>query len=428
MPPPPTLVPRLFDAARLQNPELSTADYRELLKDAHQQLQTEFDNGTCIRLLVSARAEAVDDILRHLWNAAGFNTQGELALLAVGGYGRGELHPYSDIDVLILHNLPALPAGLQDAVSAFIARLWDLGLDIGSSVRSMEECVEGVGEDITIATNLLEVRTLCGPDSLRQTLLRLTRSLWTGIAFFEAKKEEQLERHAKHNFTEYNLEPDLKNAPGGLRDIQTIAWVAKRHFDATTLYDLVNHGFLTEFEYRQLMEGEAFLWRVRFLLHMLARRNENRLLFDYQKTLANLLGYTDSNANRAVEQFMKAYYRAAMNLSMLNEMLLQYFDETILKTAEENEIIPVNDHFQLRDKHIEVRHHQVFAKHPSALLEIFLILAENTLIQGVRASTIRLIWWKPAKSMTISAITRAIVNCSSISCARRTPCFPPCGA
>jgi [protein-PII] uridylyltransferase len=391
MSPPPTLVPRLFDAARLNAPQLSNAEYRDLLKDAHQQLRAEFDGGTCVRLLVSARAQAVDEVLRHVWAAAGLDQTPELALLAVGGYGRGELHPASDVDVLVLHSHDALPADLSEAISAYLSRLWDLGLDIGSSVRSLEECVEGVSQDITIATTLLEVRTLCGPDSLRQTLLQLTRPLWTGAAFFEAKKEEQHDRHAKHNFTEYNLEPDIKNAPGGLRDIQTVAWVAKRHFDAGTLYDLVNHGFLTEFEYRQLMEGEAFLWRVRFLLHMLANRNENRLLFDYQKTIANLLGYTDSNANRAVEQFMKAYYRAAMNLSMLNELLLQYFDETILKTEEDSEIVPVNDHFQLRDNHIEVSHHQVFAKFPSALLEIFLILAENTLIQGVRASTIRLI-------------------------------------
>lgn len=391
MSPPPTLVPRLFDKSRLAPATLSTAQYRDLLKDAHQQLQTEFDNGTCVRLLVSARALAVDEVLHHVWTGAGLGQQPDISLLAVGGYGRGELHPCSDIDVLILHNLPSLSPELQETISGFIARLWDLGLDIGSSVRSLEECVENVGQDITIATNLLEVRTLSGPDHLRQSLLQLTRPLWTGAAFFEAKKEEQLARHGKHNFTEYNLEPDLKNAPGGLRDIQTIAWVAKRHFDATTLYDLVNHGFLTEYEYRQLMEGEAFLWRIRFLLHMLSKRNENRLLFDYQKTIANLLGYTDSNANRAVEQFMKAYYRAAMNLSMLNELLLQYFDETILKTEADSEIVPLNDHFQLRDNHIEVRHHQVFAKHPSALLEIFLILAENTLIQGVRASTIRLI-------------------------------------
>jgi [protein-PII] uridylyltransferase len=160
------------------------------------------------------------------------------------------------------------------------------------------------------------------------------------------------------------------------------------------------------------MEGDAFLWRIRFALHLLSKRNENRLLFDYQKTIANLLGYTDSNANRAVEQFMKAYYRAAMNLSMLNELLLQYFDETILKTEEDSDITPLNEHFQLRENHIEVRHHQVFAKYPSALMEIFLILAEDTRIQGVRASTIRLIMVEARKINDDFRNRHATVNCS----------------
>lgn len=391
MPTPPSLVPQLLDPARLGPAALGAAEYRDLLREVQEALWAQYQSGVGVRLLVAARARAVDQVLVHAWRTRGLDAHAEITLLAVGGYGRGELHPASDVDVLILHSFDVLPEDVAGHIQRYIALLWDLGLDLGSSVRSLSECVDGVSNDITIATNLLEVRTLCGDESLSHTLQDLIRPLWTGEAFFEAKKVEQLERHAKHNYTEYNLEPDIKNAPGGLRDIQTVAWVAKRHFNASTLYDLVGHGFLTEFEYRQLMDGEEFLWRIRFLLHFVAKRNENRLLFDHQKNLATLLGYTDSNANRAVEQFMKAYYRAAMNLSMLNEMLLQYFDETILQASDAVEVMPVNDAFRLRDGAIEVTHHQVFARNPSALLEIFLYLSEHPHVQGVRASTIRLI-------------------------------------
>ncbi len=388
---PPTLTPQVLDISRLNDAVVAPTVYRELLKDAQQQLWAKFEAGESVQLLVEARAVAVDTVLIHAWRSLGLDQEPEMALIAVGGYGRGELHPSSDIDVLILHSYDQLTEALQESVSRFIALLWDLGLDVGSSVRSLSECVAHVSDDITVATTLLEVRTLCGHNGLLQTLLALIRPLWTDAAFYEAKRDEQMARHAKHHNTEYNLEPDIKNAPGGLRDIQTVVWVAKRHFETTNLYDLVTHGFLTEFEYKQLSEGEAFLWRIRFALHGIAKRNENRLLFDHQRTLALTLGYTDSHKNRAVEQFMKEYYRVAMTLSMLNEMLLQYFDEAILR-ADENAIIePISDDFQLHDNYIEVRHHQTFAKNPTALLEIFAILSESPDISGIRASTIRLI-------------------------------------
>ncbi|MBK7300591.1 MAG: [protein-PII] uridylyltransferase [Moraxellaceae bacterium] len=232
---------------------------------------------------------------------------------------------------------------------------------------------------------------MCGRDNLRQNLLELINPLWSDAVFFEAKRDEQIARHHKHNDTEYNLEPDLKNAPGGLRDIQTIVWVTKRHFQTSNLYDLVTNGFLTEYEYKQLAEGETFLWKIRFALHHIAARNENKLLFDYQRNLAQHFGYTDNNANRAVEQFMKEYYRVVMTLSMLNEMLLQYFDEVILKGDEDAHIQVISDDFQIRNNYLEVRHHQVFARNTSALMELFAVLSESDDITGIRASTIRLI-------------------------------------
>lgn len=384
----------LFDASTLSGDDkLPRAAYRDALKKARELLFERFKAGEDIRKLVCMRAWVIDQVLAHAWRGLELDQFSDVALLAVGGYGRGELHPGSDIDVMVLHTQEVLGDGESKAVSDFITLLWDLGLEVGASVRSLNECMDAARDDITIATNLMESRTIIGEEKLRSEMLANTgpEHLWPGKDFFKAKWDEQIERHAKHNNTEYNLEPDIKNAPGGLRDIQTVGWVAKRHFGAATLEDLVGHGFITEAEYRQLSEGLALLWRIRFALHMIAGRSENRLLFDYQRQVALLFGYTDSKETRAVEHLMKAYYRAAMNISMLNEMLLQYFDETILRAHETAVITPINSRFQLRDGYIEVTGNEVFKRSPSGLIEIFVLLGNDADIIGVRASTIRLI-------------------------------------
>lgn len=384
----------LFDDSALSGGEkLPRAAYRDMLKKARDLLFERFKAGEDIRKLVCMRAWVIDQLLVHAWRGLELDKFSDVALLAVGGYGRGELHPGSDIDVMVLHNQEKLGDDESKAVSDFITLLWDLGLEVGASVRSLSECIDAARDDITIATNLMESRTLIGDENLRIEMLASTgpEHLWPGKAFFKAKWDEQIERHGKHNNTEYNLEPDIKNAPGGLRDIQTVGWVAKRHFGAATIEDLVGHGFITEAEYRQLSDGLALLWRIRFALHMIAGRSENRLLFDYQRQVAMLFGYTDSKGNRAVEQLMKAYYRAAMNISMLNEMLLQYFDEAILRAHETAVITPINSRFQLRDGYIEVTSNEVFKRSPSALIEIFVLLGNDGNILGVRASTVRLV-------------------------------------
>ncbi|MES3041276.1 MAG: [protein-PII] uridylyltransferase [Pseudomonadota bacterium] len=363
------------------------------LKAAQAELIERFKEGRDIRLLVREWADAIDEVLRHAWLNLGLDQYADLALLAVGGYGRAELHPASDVDVLILHDGADLPIGAEEAVSQFITHLWDLGLDIGSSVRSLSDCVRLATEDITIATNIMESRTLVGDERLRRDMQRLTGPdrLWPGKAFFIAKRDEQIARHAKHNNTEYNLEPDLKNAPGGLRDIQTIGWVAKRHFGADTLRDLVAHGFITEAEFVELDDCQCVLWRVRFALFIVSGRSDTRVLFDYQRRMAELFGYDDSHANRGIEQLMQDYYRAAMRISMLNEMLLRYFDEAILGEDIHAPVVALNSRFQLRNGIIEVTSEEVFRRYPSALLEIFVLLGDNPEVTEVRASTIRLI-------------------------------------
>ncbi len=384
----------LFDAERfdaaLAAGEPPLPLFREALKAANGVLVDRFHAGRAATELVHARAALVDALLARAWRLHLPDDSPDIALVAVGGYGRGELHPASDIDLLILLRDGDEP--WQEGISAFLTFLWDIGLEVGQSVRNVEECVTEATRDITVATNIQESRLLLGARDLylEQKRLCSPEHIWPGPAFFTAKWEEQIARHARYQDTGYNLEPNIKESPGGLRDIQMIGWVAKRHFGADTLAELVDHGFLTADEYRLLHEGQAFLWRVRFGLHVLAKRREDRLLFDYQRELARLFGYRDTPQRLAVEQFMKQYYRTVMELSRLNEMLLQLFQEEILYPDASETPTPINRRFQARRGFLEVRHENVFRRYPFALLEAFLLLEQHPELKGVRANTIRL--------------------------------------
>lgn len=388
--------PLFFDERKFQEKLADCRSKLTVFRDAIQAANTQFDNrfleGEQIRRLVNERAGFIDRILHYAWQQ--YSWGNDIALLAVGGYGREELHPHSDIDLLILLEA-RLSEKQKDSIERFVAFLWDLNLNIGHSVRSVEECVAVAADDITIATNLLECRTLEGPATLQQKLKECIKEqhIWPSKLFFKAKWDEQLQRHAKHNNTEYNLEPNIKNAPGGLRDIQTIAWVAKRYFGVQRMYQLVGkNSLLTESEYNILTKGEELLWQIRYGLHYLAKRPEDRLLFEHQRQLAELFGYKDNDESLAVEQFMKRYYRVVMALQELNDVLLNYLDETILKADQPDEIEVINERFQIHNGSIEVRKPDIFQQHPSALLEIFVLMGKSPeKIRGVRASTIRLI-------------------------------------
>ena len=258
------------------------AAWRELLRQAHEELKTRFLAEEPVEDLVHARAALVDAVLREAWQRHCPN-QDSWALLAVGGYGRGELHPASDIDIMLL--VPQAPAAAgAAAVERLVTFLWDIGLEVGHSVRTVAECAEESVGNVGVMTTLLEARLLAGSAALMAAMRAALapERIWPVKQFFEAKVREQTERHLKANDTAYNLEPNVKTGPGGLRDIQTIAWVAKRHFAANSLDDLVTQGFLTEPELRRLKLAQAFLWKVRFGLHTLTGRREDRLLFDHQ--------------------------------------------------------------------------------------------------------------------------------------------------
>ncbi|QJQ95028.1 MULTISPECIES: [protein-PII] uridylyltransferase [Halomonadaceae] len=385
----------LFDEAQLRA-ELAgsrspIAPFKAALREIKARLDERFRAGADIRDLVHGRAWCLDRLLQVAWSRHAWPDDG-IALLAVGGYGRGELHPHSDIDLLLLLEHDD-DTPYREPLTEFITFLWDIGLEIGQSVRSLDDCEREARDDVTVITNLLETRTLAGPERLRESMReRLsTERLWASDRFFEAKWQEQISRHYRYNNTEYHLEPNIKSSPGGLRDIQMIGWVAKRHFGNLRYEDVVASGFMNDAELRILSQGQAFLWQVRYALHMFTDRAEDRLLFDHQRAIAELFGYHDTPERLAVEQFMKRYYRHVTALAGLNDMLLQHFDEVILRADEALETRPLNPRFEIKGGYIQVRHERVFHRRPAALLELFLLMAQHPEIEGVRASTIRLI-------------------------------------
>jgi len=368
---------------------MSYNDIRESLAAAGADLRARFEAGDSIVELVHARAAFIDDVLVGLWreHIEHFGA----ALVAVGGYGRGELHPYSDIDIMLI--LPdSLEPRSEESISAFVTALWDIGLEAGQSVRSLAQCREEAAADLTVATTLMEARLLAGPEELFAAMQDIIapENMWPSDQFFQEKRKEQILRHHRYHDTAYNLEPNVKGSPGGLRDIQMIGWVAKRHFGAATLAELVDHNFLSPGQLQRLEDGQAFLWRIRFGLHILTGRREDRLLFDHQKNLAKLLGYEDATYTLAVEQLMQRYYRTVMELSRLNEMLLQLFEEAILMNPDAP-AEPLNERFQVKNGFLQTVSDHVFRNDPSALLELFLLLQQNPEIRGVSAFTVGLI-------------------------------------
>ena len=363
--------------------------FKQALSDGNRYLVDQFEMGKPIDELIHKRAWFVDQIIIQVWELK--ISDPSLALAAVGGYGRGELHPYSDVDIMIMKDSRMRPA-LKIQIEGFITFLWDIGLDVGHSVRSVKDCAREAKSDITVATNLMESRFLAGNRELFESMQKVTgpKKIWPARKFFEAKCKEQQARHQRFDGTEHKLEPNIKEGPGGLRDLQMIAWVAKRHFGSGDLEEFVEHGFLTKDEYRVLHTGCLFLWRVRFALHIIAGRHEDRLLFDYQRSVAEKFGYV-SEDNSGVEQFMKMYYRTVKEINQLNEMLLQHFQEAIIYAGRREKIVPLNNRFQIRNNFIEARNKNVFKRYPFALLEIFLLMQQNPGIKGVRASTIRLV-------------------------------------
>lgn len=370
---------------------VSSQPLAEIKQDIHQfnsELIDQFKQDVPVEALVEDRSDFIDRLLTTCWNDFIGTDSSGLSLIATGGYGRAELHPFSDIDLLILFEGDALDKN-QSALEHFTTFLWDIGLKPGQSVRNIDDCIEQSNNDISVITNLMESRLITGSEKLfSQMLVDIApEKIWPSIDFFKEKVAEQQQRHLKFGDTAYNLEPNIKEGPGGLRDIQTIQWITQRYFGSNSLGELVTHAFITKNEYRSLIKGQTFLWKVRFALHVLANRPENRLLFDYQKDIAVMLGYEDGKNNLAVETFMQQYYRTVVELERINELILQVFYEAMENTVPD--VYPINEYFRVVNGSIEIIDPDTFKNHPIALLDLFLQLQKIDSIDGIRATTIR---------------------------------------
>lgn len=367
--------------------------FKAAIVQQNDQLKQRFHPERSIAGLLSERACFIDNLLTACWKHF-LSTEDGLkhSLIASGGYGRSELFPHSDIDILILVEAEHSPE-FRDALSQFCNFLWDIGLKPGLSTRSISDCLSVAQEDQSIFTSLLEMRLICGNADLFAQLKQrcVSEEIWPSEQFFSAKMAEQTQRHAKYHDTAYNLEPNIKEGPGGLRDLQLIGWVFKHHYHTQSLRELIKYGFLPQSEYDNLMAARDILWRLRFALHTLTHRCEDRLLFDYQRELATLFGYQDDNDQPDVEQFMQFFFRTVVDIERLNEMLLQLLNERLISDQKTLIPVPITSHFSSIAGYLEVSNDDVFQKQPLALLEIFLLLQQSPSLKGIRASTIRLI-------------------------------------
>lgn len=369
--------------------------HQKLVHTLRQQSQRhfrEFNNQSqSASELIRRRSRLIDEVLSSIWQQQ-FKHGTKLCLIAVGGYGREELFPYSDVDILILFR-EHLDDNSTEAISSFLTITWDTKLEISHSVRTLDQCVANAKDDISIFTNLLDARLITGDHELFQDFQAqvIQANLWDEQQFFVAKLEEQRLRHRKYFNTAYHLEPDIKNFPGNLRDIHTVYWLAKHLFGMHDLSELVTANMITEPEYRALLTARDFIWKIRYALHALAKRREERLLFDFQVKLAKLFGFHDKSSNLAVEQFMKRYFRAVNIIVQLNEMMVQLFEEKLIDDHDQTIKAKINDKFTLINGYIGVSHEQVIIDYPQTLIELFTLMSQEPKIKGIRAHTIRLL-------------------------------------
>ncbi len=337
------------------------------------------------RVFLKTHTHLIDELLKSYWPEE--LASGVAALVAVGGYGRGEQFPHSDIDLLILLETHQPETAIQD----FLRHLWDAGLVIGHAVRTVEECLIAGRDDVTVYTNLLDARLITGNAALFEQLGQLVRSdqVFQDWSFFQAKTAEQAMRYRTFDETGAKIEPNIKESPGGLRDLHTIRWIGNRVAGAGTLDAMHEHGLLGDREWQTLTEAESFLSQVRIGLHALAGRAEERLLLLHQKALAAQFGYEgEQDGNLAVERFMQRYFRTTIEIERLNQLILQNFREA-LDPYPDNRIVPINARFRIRGHLLETVDAQVFMRSPTAILEMFLLLAQHTELLGPSAATAR---------------------------------------
>ncbi|TDN69682.1 [protein-PII] uridylyltransferase [Paraburkholderia sp. BL10I2N1] len=360
------------------------ADY----KVAKTSLLERFRTATNVDSLMRALARLTDRALRGAWDAC--ELPASLALVAVGGYGRGELAPHSDIDILVL--LPDEPvAHLEARIERFIGLAWDLGLDLGSSVRSVSQCIEEAGNDVTVRTSLLEARQITGSATLFEDFSRRYRDALDPRAFFQAKMLEMRQRHAKFQDTPYALEPNVKESPGGLRDLQLILWITQAAGFGSSWRELDARGLITEREARELRHNEGFLKALRARLHVIAGRRQDILVFDLQNSVAESFGYKATATKRASEQLMRRYYWAAKAVTQLATILVQNIEAQLFPTTSGVTRV-LSDRFVEKQGMLEIAADDVFEREPNAILEAFLLYEDTPGVKGLSARTLRALY------------------------------------
>lgn len=360
---------------------------RAALEENECTLAEAYDRDEDIDRLLRRRAQAVDEVVIDAWMRC-FEGEPGLALVATGGYGRGELFPYSDVDLLLLAEDDTQQES-RDDIETWSAMLWDLGLSPGLAVRSVAQCVEIARADATVATAILEARPLVGDSAALTRLLVGMRGpgIWPPAEYLAAKREEWRRRHARYNDTAYNLEPNLRDGPGGLRDIQTLGWLAKRIFGVHGLGDLVALGALGADEFNVLDTHRRALSRLRYGLHLVAGRREERLLFDYQKPLAARLRLRDEHReNLAVEQLMQGFFRSVALVQRLGDRLLQRYDESLQPA---HEIVALDADFVRIGDSLALRDVELLSRHPITILRLFRVWQQHPGIGSLHSATAR---------------------------------------
>jgi [protein-PII] uridylyltransferase len=361
---------------------------RQRLSEGQARIRQAYEEHPRTSSVLQGRSHLVDGILRQLW--AWLDFPHDCTLAAVGGYGRGELYPGSDVDLLVL--ITESPSEtLRARLSELVSELWDIGLEIGHSVRTIEECLLAAQGDITVETTLLEARYLTGNSTLFEILRRAFTSQLNVRQFYKAKRFEQAQRYTRYNDTPYALEPNCKESPGGLRDLQMLGWISRATGLGSNWRELARRRLITASEATELRSIERFLQHVRIRLHYLAGRGEDRLLFDYQERLADGFGIKPTQSKRASEVFMQRYYINAKKATQLNTILLQNYGSEIFPERNGPAIF-INERFQTVRDLLDMRAETVFEETPSALLECFLLLQQRSELRGMTARTLRALW------------------------------------
>ncbi|TCK01739.1 UTP--GlnB (protein PII) uridylyltransferase GlnD [Volucribacter psittacicida] len=355
-----------------------TPSVEQIKQQKNHLTQRELDtfNQENVYELIAQRSQFYDELLCHLWQSFGLNQCQDLALIAVGGYGRQEIFPLSDLDFLILSQ-NAICFETEQKIAQFIQFLWDCHFDVGHSVRLLEQCLEEGKKDLSIATNLLESRYLCGNLHLFQQLESAVHNqsdFWPAVDFFQAKLEEQKQRYQRYHNTSYNLEPDIKNSPGGLRDLHLLYWIALRHTKAKNLGDILQSGFIYPEEYARLQQSQQFLFRTRFALHLILKRYDNRLLFDRQLKISQMLGFGEGN--QGVEKMMKVFFQSLQHIALLSHILLKHYQEHFLTPAHQASAVDLDENFCLVGQSLLLKKSSRFTQQPESILDLFYYLTQ----------------------------------------------------